>query len=212
MEEQRLRDAMVRYGYSLFMRGLSSGATGNMSVRLMDGSLLVTPTGCSLGRLNAEDLSTLNMNGDLMSGPPPTKEAHMHLACYAANPECRAVVHLHSPYAAALSCLDGLDAEDCMPQTTPYFLMRIGGLPLAPYCRPGSPKIGEYIIQLMPGRKALLLANHGPVVCGASLDDAIDNAEELEAAARLYFILHGHAARMLTPTEREELAPRKEQR
>ena len=129
----------------------------------------------------------------------------MHLACYAANPECRAVVHLHSPYATAFSCLGGLDAEDCMPPIIPYFLIRIGGLPLAPYCKPGSPQIGEHILRLMPGRKAVLLANHGPVVCGKSLDEAVDNAEELESSARLYFILHGHEARTLTPAEREKL-------
>ncbi|MCL2122454.1 MAG: aldolase [Desulfovibrionaceae bacterium] len=207
MEEQRLRSALVKHGYSLFIRGLSYGATGNMSVRLADGSLLVTPTGYSLGRLNAKDLSILNMNGELVSGPPPTKEAHMHLACYAANPECHTVVHLHSPYATAFSCLDGLDPEDCMPPITPYFLMRIGGLPLAPYCKPGSPQIGEYITRLMPGRKAVLLANHGPVVCGKSLEDAVDNAEELESSARMYFILHSHKMRTLTPTEREDMTP-----
>jgi ribulose-5-phosphate 4-epimerase/fuculose-1-phosphate aldolase len=197
MEEQRLRDELVRHGYSLFNRGLSSGATGNMSVRLSDGALLVTPTGVSLGRLKAGELSIVNRDGALASGPPPTRETSMHLACYAANPECRAVVHLHSPYAAAFSCLDGLDAENCMPPITPYFLERIGCLPLAPYCKPGSPQIGEHIMRLMPGRKAVLLANHGPVVRGASLDDAVDNAEELEATARLFFILRGHEARAL---------------
>ena len=210
-EEQELRDTLVKHGYSLFIRGFSHGATGNMSVRLADGSLLVTPTGCSLGRLNAGDLSKLNANGALVHGPPPTSETHMHLACYATNPECRAVVHLHSPFATAFSCLDGLDSDDCMPPLTPYFLMRIGRLPLAPYCKPGSPQIGEHITRLMPGHKAVLLANHGTVVCGESLDDAVDNAEELESSARLYFILYGHETRTLSSVEQSCLA-RKRQR
>ena len=205
-EEQELRDALVKHGHSLFIRGFSHGATGNMSVRLADGSLLLTPTGCSLGSLNAGNLSKLDASGAFVHGPPPTRETHMHLACYAANPACRAVVHLHSPFATAFSCLDGLDSDDCMPPLTPYFLMRIGSVPLVPYCKPGSPQIGEHITRLMPGRRAVLLANHGPVVCGESLDDAVDNAEELEASARLYFILHGHKRRMLGSVERENLS------
>ena len=205
-EEQRLRDALVRHGYSLFHRGLSCGSTGNMSVRLSDGSMLVTPTGYSLGRLIAGELSKLDKNGEPLSGPPPTKETFMHLACYQTDSKCRAVIHLHSPYATALSCLDGLNAADCMPPLTPYFLLRIGDLPLAPYCEPGSPKIGEHISRLMPGHTAVLLANHGPVVCGKSLDEAVDNAEELESSARLHFILQGQAVRMLSPAERDTLS------
>jgi ribulose-5-phosphate 4-epimerase/fuculose-1-phosphate aldolase len=204
-EERYLRGAMVRHGYSIFMRGLSKGDSGNMSLRLPDGTYLISPTGVSLGRLKAGNLSRLNANGTPFCGAPPTKEVFMHLACYAANPECQAVVHLHSPKATAFSCLTDLDPDDCLPPVTPYFAMRIGKLALVPYCRPGSPEIGEHIARVMPGRTAVLLANHGPVVCGKSLDDAVNNAEEIESAADLYFTLYGHSRRVLTPEERAEL-------
>ena len=208
-EEWQMRNAMVRHGYSLFIRGFAGGASGNMSLRLPDGSFLATPTGVSLGRLEADVLSKLDPDGTLFCGPPPTKEVFMHMACYAANPDCQAVVHLHSPRATALACLAGLDPDNCLPPITPYFVMRIGRLPLAPYCKPGSPEIGTHIARLMPGRTAVLLANHGPVVCGRSLEDAVNNAEELEATAGLYFTLHGHPVRTLLPEECAELlAPR----
>ncbi len=204
-EEERLREDMARHGQSLFLRGLSGGASGNISVRLPGGGLLATPTGRSLGALRAGDLSLLDEGGAHLSGPPPTKEVFMHLACYRANAWCRAVAHLHSPHAVAFSCLPGLDAADCLPAFTPYMDMRVGPLPLAPYCRPGSPDIGAHLSRLMPGRRAVLLANHGPVVCGKNLDDAVCNSEELENAARIFFLLDGRGARPLMQEERAAL-------
>ena len=90
---------------------------------------------------------------------------------------------------------------------TPYFVLRIGTLPLAPYRMPGSADIGADLARLLPGRTAVLLANHGSVVCGPSLETAVGNSEELEATARLYFILNGQAARPLNAEERAALHP-----
>lgn len=205
--EDRLRYEMAKVGRSLFLRGLSGGSSGNLSVRLPDGRLLVTPTGSGLGDLEPDRLSLLDAQGCLVSGPPPTKEVPMHLACYAADARHGAVVHLHSPYAVALSCLEGLDPADCLAPFTPYFVMRIGRLPLAPYRKPGSPAMGDDMRRLLPGHTAVLLANHGCTVCGASLAEAAANAEELEAAARLHFILAGHKARILGPEECVALRP-----
>mgnify|MGYP001630183206 FL=1 len=198
--EDILRRDMVRHGRSLFERALSGGNSGNLSTSLPDGRLLTTPTGRSLGDLRADALS-------LLDGPPPTKEVPMHLACYAANADCGAVVHLYSPYATAQACLANLDPADCLPPLTPYFVLRIGALPLAPYRMPGSPNIGTDLARLLPGRTAVLLANPGSVVCGPSLETAVGNSEELEATARLYFILNGQAARPLNAEERAALHP-----
>ena len=207
-QEEVLRKTMVLQGQSLFMRGLSGGSSGNMSVRLDCGGFLATPTGYSLGALEPDLLSELDSNGRHLSGPAPTKEVFMHLACYKANDTCNAVVHLHSPFAVALSCINGLDPDNCLPLFTPYAVMRIGMLPLAPYCKPGSPEIGHQLDRHMPGRTAVLLANHGPVVCGRNLEDAVCNSEEVEAAARLYFLLHGCSARALSPDQVQALMPR----
>ena len=115
-------------------------------------------------------------------------------------------MHLHSTHAAAVSCLDGLDPADCLPPLTPYFVMKIGRLPLVPYHRPGDPGLGEVIRGLAARHAAVLLSNHGPVVSGASLDDAVNAAEELEETAKLFLLLRGLPVRTLTPQQLRELA------
>lgn len=119
------------------------GGAGNLSVRLDDNRVLVTPTGSSLGRLSVERLSILDMEGNLLGGDKPSKEAVFHLAMYKKNPECKAIVHLHSTYLTALSCLDNLDPNNAIEPFTPYYVMRVGKMQVIPYYRPGSPKIAE---------------------------------------------------------------------
>ena len=204
MTETATRDRMCELGRSLFERGLTAGSSGNLSARLDDG-LLVTPTNSSLGRLDPARLSKLDPDGRPVSGDPPSKEAFLHRALYLARPRAGAVVHLHSTHAAAVSCLAGLDPSDALPPLTPYFVMKIGRLPLVAYHRPGDPRLGDVIRGLADRHAAVLLANHGPVVSGASLDDAVNAAEELEETAKLFLLLRGQPVRVLTPEQLEEL-------
>ena len=205
MSEATLRDRICAVGRSLFERGLTAGSSGNLSARLDDGYLL-TPTGSSLGALDPARLSKLDPEGRSIAGDPPSKEAFLHRALYVARPKAGAVVHLHSTHAAAVSCLDGLDPAECLPPLTPYFVMKIGRLPLVPYHRPGDPHLGEVVRGLAARHAAVLLANHGPVVSGASLDDAVNAAEELEETAKLFLLLRGQPVRALTPDQVRELA------
>ena len=204
MSEATLRDRICAVGRSLFERGLTAGSSGNLSARLDDGYLL-TPTGSSLGALDPARLSKLDPEGRSIAGDPPSKEAFLHRALYLARPKAGAVVHLHSTHAAAVSCLDGLDPAECLPPLTPYFVMKIGRLPLVPYHRPGDPHLGEVVRGLAARSAAVLLANHGPVVSGASLDDAVNAAEELEETAKLFLLLRGKPIRTLTPDQVQEL-------
>lgn len=127
--EQQLREQLVYYGHSLFMRGLSSGGSGNISVKLSDDRFLVTPTNSCLGELESERVSLIDINGNHISGDKPSKEVPMHLAWYRHRPNCGAVVHLHSPWLTALSCLPCTTPENCLPPLTPYYVMRVGKLP-----------------------------------------------------------------------------------
>ncbi len=204
MTETALRDRICELGRSLFDRGLTAGSSGNLSARLDDGFLL-TPTNSSLGRLDAARLSKLDAEGRPVSGDPPSKEAFLHRALYLARPAAGAVVHLHSTHAAAVSCLAGLDPADALPPLTPYFVMKIGRLPLVPYHRPGDPRLGDVVRGLADRHAAVLLANHGPVVSAASLDDAVNAAEELEETAKLFLLLRGLPVRPLGPDQIEEL-------
>ena len=203
-EENRQREAMVEQGLSLFQRGLSAGSSGNLSVRLDDGWLL-TPTNASLGRLDPAQLSKLDWEGRLVSGPPPSKEAFIHRAMYRQRAGAGAIVHLHATHAAAVSCMCGLNHDDCLPPLTPYFVMKIGRLPLLPYHRPGDPALGPAIGELARKHGAVLLANHGPVVSGASLEAAVYAAEELEETAKLFLLLRGVPTRPLDAQQIDEL-------
>ena len=199
--ELSLRAEMVAIGASLFQRGYATGSAGNLSLRLPDGNLLATPTGACLGDLVAERLSKVSPDGEWISGDKPSKEVRFHLALYHNNPHCNAVVHLHSTWCTALSCLEGLDPQNCIRPFTPYVVMRMGNIPLVPYYRPGDDAIGRALATLAPDHLAFLLANHGPVVCGPSLREATNNAEELEETAKLIFILGDRPIRYLTAGE-----------
>lgn len=107
MTEQQLREEMVQIGASLFSRGYATGSAGNLSLLLPDGNLLATPTGACLGELQAQRLSVVTLQGEWISGDKPSKEVTFHRAVYLHNPACKAIVHLHSHYLTALSCLQG---------------------------------------------------------------------------------------------------------
>ncbi|GJJ79886.1 aldolase [Pasteurella canis] len=208
MTELEQKIEMVKLARSLFERGYTVGGAGNLSVRLDDKRILVTPTGSSLGRLEAESLSVLDMDGHLLSGKKPSKESVFHLAMYKKNPDCKAIVHLHSTYLTALSCLENLNPENAMQAFTPYYVMRVGKLPVIPYYRPGDVNIARELSERALSGKAFLLANHGVVVTGSDLVDAVDNTEELEETAKLYFILQGQKIRYLTDSEVKDLENR----
>lgn len=208
MTEQEQKEQMVALARSFYERGYSVGGAGNLSVRLPGDRFLVTPTGSSLGRLRAERLSVLDAQGNLLEGDRPSKESVFHLAMYRKNPACQAIVHLHSTYLTALSCLKGLDERDALKAFTPYYVMRVGALPVIPYYRPGHPDIAtELEARALDGR-AFLLANHGVVVTGTDLVDAVDNTEELEETAKLFFILRGQDIRYLSEDEVNDLKNR----
>jgi ribulose-5-phosphate 4-epimerase/fuculose-1-phosphate aldolase len=198
-------EQVVSLGASLFARRLTFGRTGNISVR--DGDrILVTPTGVSLGALDS--LSVIGIDGRHIGGPEPSKEAFLHAAVYRSRPDAGAVVHLHSTYSVAVSCLDGLPADDVLPPLTAYYVMRVGTLPLLPYHAPGDASLEPLAEQVAGQHSAFLLANHGPVVAGTNLAAAADAVEELEETARLFLLLQGHRARPLTAAQVADLRAR----
>jgi len=204
MNEERLRQEICDVGASIHGRGLTHGATGNISVRLDDGWLL-TPTGSNLGNLDPDRLSRLDESGEHVSGDRPTKESFLHLAVYDQRPGSGAVVHLHSTHSVAVSCLADIDPSNVLPPITAYYVMRVGRLPLVPFHAPGDMKLAEAVRQTAQDHHAMLLANHGPVVAGTDLSAALDAAEELEETARLFMLLQGQRTRYLTDDQVAEL-------
>jgi ribulose-5-phosphate 4-epimerase/fuculose-1-phosphate aldolase len=205
IREQDIRVLLSELASSLFARGFSVGSAGNISVRLADGYLM-TPTNSSLGRLDPGRLSKLDRAFQHVGGDKPSKEVFMHRAFYQARDDAGAVVHLHSTQATAVSCLPDVDPSSPIPPLTPYFVMRIGRrMPIIPYYRPGDAAMEPAINEAARDAPAVLLANHGPVVSGKTLTDAVYAAEELEEAAKLFLLLRGQLPRLLTVPQVNDL-------
>jgi len=205
MSLTKSRDEICRFGRSLFERGLTPGSSGNISLRLDDGGWLVTPTNASLGFLDPTRLSRLDARGRLVEGDAPTKEVPLHMALYETRGPSRAIVHLHSTHAVALTMLPEIDSKAALPPLTPYYLMRAGQTALLPYYRPGDPAVSDAIRGLAGRYTSVLLANHGPVVAGDTLEAAVFATEELEETAKLYLLLRGLNPRVLSPAQVEDL-------
>jgi ribulose-5-phosphate 4-epimerase/fuculose-1-phosphate aldolase len=207
MNESAIRERMALHGKSLFDRGYGCGSSGNISVKMDDG-ILISPTNSCMGRLDPAEISKIDWKGNLMSGAAPSKEAFLHLKMYEQRPNERCVVHLHSTYSVAVSCLANINKENVLPPITAYYVMRVGTLPLIPYYAPGDSALAEAVGKLATKNKAMLLANHGPIISGKDLDSTVYSAEELEETAKLFLLLKGHETSFLNNIQIADLYKR----
>lgn len=207
MSETATRDQITILAKSLYDRGYGCGSSGNISVKLDDG-FLITPTNSSMGRLDPAQIAKVGFDGTHLGGDKPSKEEFLHLAMYEERPEMEAVVHLHSTHSVAVSCLAEIDPDDVLPPITAYHVMRVGKCPLVPYFAPGDKALAEAVRRVARHAHAMLLANHGPVVAGKSLEAAVYAAEELEETAKLYLMLRGEKTRFLTQAQVADLMVR----
>lgn len=199
--------ALIAAGRQLAEAGISPGSSGNLSV--LDGDrIIMTGTGTDLGRLQPESLAVLDLDGGHLEGARPSKEVPLHVAMYRRDPRRTAVVHLHSPYAVAASCLRPWSEASALPPLTPYFVMRVGQTPRIPFRVPGDPELGELIEAHPLPFRAVLLANHGPVVGGDTLEQALDGAVEIEEASRITVLTDGLDRELLAPSDIEVLTSR----
>jgi 3-dehydro-4-phosphotetronate decarboxylase len=187
-------------------RGLTHGSTGNVSVRVGD-EIVVTPTGKSLRTLEVSDLAIIGLNGEVRSDTKPSKEAALHAAVFRARHRATAVIHTHSLFSTAVSCLRDIDESDALIPLTAYYAMRVGTLPVVPYFPPGDPELAARAGLVAERSHAMLLRNHGPLVAGRDLDHALDVLEELEQTAQLSLLLEGRKTLPLQPGAARRLHP-----
>ena len=198
-------EQLIAAGARIVEVGLSPGSSGNLSIR--DGDrIYITGSGTSLGQLEVGDIAVLDVDGTRLDGACPSKEAPLHVAFYRRDPGHGAVVHLHSPSAVAASCLEPWAEHSAVPPLTPYFVMRVGQTPLMPYRHPGDAALGTDLLDIPWRMRAALLANHGSVVAGTDMFDAVDRAIELEEACRISLLTAQAPRRMLTEEQVAELA------
>jgi ribulose-5-phosphate 4-epimerase/fuculose-1-phosphate aldolase len=188
-DESRIREQICATGASLYQRGYTVGAAGNISARLHDG-WLITPTDACLGRLDPAELSKVDAGGQWVSGAKPSKTLVLHRGIYANDGEARAVIHTHSTHLVALT-LSGVWREDeVLPPITPYQVMKVGRIPLIRYRRPGDPQAAAEVAALAGQVRGALFERLGPVVWQRSVEQASHVLEELEETARLWLMTH----------------------
>jgi 3-dehydro-4-phosphotetronate decarboxylase len=205
MDETEVRREICRVGRSLFERGYVHSTAGNISVRLPDG-FLITPTDACLGFLNPEVLSKVGPDGVQISGERASKTLALHRRIYDADANAHCVIHTHSTHLVALTLAGVWKQDDILPPITPYYVMKVGHVPLIPYHRPGDPQVGELVAGHIGNRpiRAVMIDRLGPNVWHNTPAAAMAALEELEETARLW-LLTGRSASPLTEEQIDSL-------
>ena len=186
-EETRLRQGLCRIGALCYQKGYIVGADGNLSARLRDGTILVTPAGAMKGFLEPHHLAHVDLGGRIVDGGPrPSTEIAIHLVSYQERPDVEAVIHTHPPHAVALS-IAGVDMQ--LP-LIPEVIVTIGGTPTTDYATPGTNELPESIRAVVRCSDTLIMKNHGAVTLGANLMDAFKKLDMVEHTARILWLVH----------------------
>ena len=208
--DSSLRESICRVGRSLYQRGYVHATAGNISVRSGAG-FIITPTDACLGDLRPERLAAVDATGTQLNGEPASKTLALHRSIYASAPEAACVIHTHSHHLVALTLQGVWQPDDILPPLTPYYVMKVGHVPLVPYHRPGDPRVGELVADLIRQYaslgtpiRAVMLDRLGPNVWHRSVEQASAVLEELEETARLWLAC-GREAAALTDPQIEQL-------
>lgn len=204
------RQDICRIGKSLFDRGYAHSTAGNISVRT-DQGFLITPTDACLGFMEPEQIAVVDLHGQQTSGAPASKTLSLHQAIYRSDPEARCVIHTHSTHLVALTLMGVWTPEDILPPITPYYVMKVGHVPLVPYHRPGDPNVARRVAAMIETAlrtdkplRAVMIERLGPNVWHRSLSAAMAALEELEETAKLW-LLSGRAVDPLSDDAIAEL-------
>ena len=208
--DSSLRESICRVGRSLYQRGYVHATAGNISVRSGAG-FIITPTDACLGDLRPERLAAVDATGTQLNGEPASKTLALHRSIYASAPEAACVIHTHSHHLVALTLQGVWQPDDILPPLTPYYVMKVGHVPLVQYHRPGDPRVGELVADLIRQYaslgtpiRAVMLDRLGPNVWHRSVEQASAVLEELEETARLWLAC-GREAAALTDPQIEQL-------
>ena len=195
MKNQEAREEICRVGASLYTRGYVHASAGNISVKLSDGSFLITPTDACLGNLVASELAHVNAEGTQLSGARASKTLMLHKSIYAAAPQAHCVIHTHAMHLVSLTLQGVWRSTDIVPPITPYYVMKVGHIPLVAYQRPGAASVAAEVSHLIHDSDAqqktirgVMLDRLGPVVWHQSPAEASAVLEELEKTAKLWLM------------------------
>ena len=204
-----LREQICRVGASLYQRGYVHATAGNISARLPGGGFLITPTDACLGDLDPARIAEVDAQGAQVSGDRASKTLALHRRIYGADPDAACMIHTHSTHLVALTLAGVWSLDDIVPPITPYFVMKVGHVPLIPYHRPGDPAAADIVVQRIESFRAagtpiraVMLERLGPCVWHRGPAEASATLEELEETARLWMTTR---AAPLTAEQLDEL-------
>lgn len=207
-EELRLRKAVCEVGKLAYQRGHIVGADGNLSARMTDGTIIITPSGAMKGFLEPHQLARIDMNGESVDGGPgASSEKGIHLIAYEKRPDVKAVVHAHPPHAVAMT-VAGFDLQ---APFIPEIIVTIGGIPTAPFGTPGTSELVDTIRDLVGCSDTMVMKNHGSVCLGTNIIDAFKKTDMIEHTARILWLAQcvGHI-QPLAPDSVEKLLATRE--
>ena len=211
MNAYESREEICRIGASLYIRGYVHASAGNISVKLDDGSFLITPTDACLGNLVADALAHVSASGEQISGAHASKTLALHRSIYEASPQARCVIHTHATHLVSLTLGGVWRTSDIVPPITPYYVMKVGHVPLVSYHRPGAPEVAVEVARLIHESaqvnkpiRAAMLERLGPMVWHQSPAEASAVLEELEETAKLW-LMSNRQASSLSDDQIEEL-------
>ncbi|MEA5012451.1 MAG: class II aldolase/adducin family protein [Angelakisella sp.] len=193
--EQKIEQALW-IAHSIYERGKTAGSSANLSFRHED-TIYITASGTCFGNLSSEDFACVDLDGNLKSICKASKELELHRILYLKDTAVAAVIHTHSTYATAWSCLSNLNPHQVIPPYTPYLKMKLGEIGLIPYGKPGSLELFELFRKNVSSANGYLLKNHGPIVAAGSLIAAYYALEELEESSRIAWLLQEKSADLI---------------
>jgi L-fuculose-phosphate aldolase len=192
---------IIEYAKRLYQRNMLAAADGNLSLRLSNGNILITPSGRAKAFISPSEMAEITLSGETVSGHP-SGEKWLHLAIYNHVPHAKAVIHAHPPTAIAWSVAHPELKElpsDCLSEV----ILALGRVPIVPYARPGTHDMGDVLLPHLPECHALIMARHGAVTWGSSLEEAYFAMERIEHISQI--LLSAKSLGGLTSLPREEL-------
>lgn len=184
INSEKLKNQIINIGKRLWQKDYVAANDGNISVKLNDNEILATASGVSKGFMNPDMILRLDLDGNLLTEEPkynPTSEIKMHLEIYYSRSDVRAVVHAHPPFSTAFA-VTGISIDSSI---LPEAILSVGEVPIANYETPSTQEVAESIRPFIEQNNAILLANHGAITCGKSLEDAYFRMETLEHTAKI---------------------------
>lgn len=178
--------AIIEIGRRLYQKNLLAAADGNISCRLEDGTFLITPSGMPKGFILADDLAIISQQGGVIKGKP-SSETPMHLQIFNHCPLAKVVIHAHPPTAVAWSI--AFPQDQCLPSSAmSEMILALGELPIVPYARPGTEDMAKNLLPYLPKRRAMILARHGALSWGETMQEALNGMERIEHCAQMLFL------------------------